>query len=146
MIWGHTLEHIHEDKPFRAVVSLKLYTPNIDFIWLHVDCFLKDLIVILQYASRKDLHCWLRPDTTRVYEIGPYFREVGGNCFNILKLTAIYLFTQERCFIQVNCPTRVILTQSPIFTTKKLSKYLLLDMKQTWWSVNIIDFNAVSLS
>ncbi|XP_060605009.1 iduronate 2-sulfatase-like [Ruditapes philippinarum] len=70
----------YEGKHFPAVVSPKMHTPSIDVLAS------RSLLLERSYCqlaicapSRSSLLTGRRPDTTRVYEIGPYFREVGGN-------------------------------------------------------------------
>ncbi|XP_060581910.1 iduronate 2-sulfatase-like [Ruditapes philippinarum] len=67
-------------KNFPAPVSPEMHTPNLDGLAS------RSLLLERAYVqealcspSRTSLLTGRRPDTTRVWEIGPYFRDVGGN-------------------------------------------------------------------
>ncbi|XP_060605035.1 iduronate 2-sulfatase-like [Ruditapes philippinarum] len=70
----------YEGKHFPAVVSPKMHTPNIDTLAS------RSLLLERAYCqlaicapSRTSFLTGRRPDTTNVYEIGPYFRDIGRN-------------------------------------------------------------------
>lgn len=70
----------YKGKDFPAPVHPQMHTPNLDKL-AGKSLLLKRAYVqeALCSPSRTSLLTGRRPDTTHVYEIGPYFRKVGGN-------------------------------------------------------------------